>query len=171
MTIRVACKCGKRFAAQPHLAGKRFKCPSCGLSMTVPAQQTSPVIATTSEPETLEETQARNSAQSVNCKCGARLRVKRVHAGQTGKCPKCGNLVVTPATKEDSASDQRLANRFASSRSLIGKPLLKRALTGRSFGERAALFLTFSVVLFGFGMMIFAITRMQNSGLPRNPGE
>jgi hypothetical protein len=80
-------------------------------------------------------------------------------------------LVVPPATKEDSASDQRLANRFASFRSLIGKPLLKRSLTGRSFGQRAALFLTFGVVLFGFGMMIFAITRMQNSGLPRNLGE
>jgi uncharacterized paraquat-inducible protein A len=108
MTIKVACKCGKRFAAQPHLAGKRIKCPSCGLPMTVLAQLTSPEIATTSKPETQEDSQAKNPAQytSVNCKCGARLRIKRVHAGQTGKCPKCGNLVVPSATEQDSVSDQ-----------------------------------------------------------------
>lgn len=114
MTIKVACKCGKRFAAQPHLAGKRLKCPSCGLPITVPAQQTSPEITTTSKPETLEDTQARKSAQytSVNCKCGARLRIKHVIAGRTAKCPKCGNLVVPPATKQDAVADQGLANWF-----------------------------------------------------------
>jgi hypothetical protein len=36
MIIKVACKCGKRFAAQPDLAGKRIKCPSCGLPMSAP---------------------------------------------------------------------------------------------------------------------------------------
>lgn len=82
--------------------------------MTVPAQLTSPAIATTSKPETQEDSQAKNPAQytSVNCKCGARLRIKRVHAGQTGKCPKCGNLVVPSATKQDSVSDQGLDNWF-----------------------------------------------------------
>jgi hypothetical protein len=60
---------------------------------------------------------------------------------------------------------------YASFRSLIGKPLPKRALTGRSFGERASLFLAFGVILFSFGMMIFAIPRMPNSGLPRSLGE
>jgi hypothetical protein len=60
---------------------------------------------------------------------------------------------------------------YASFRSLIGKPLPKRALTGRSFGERASLFLTFGAILFGVGMMIFAIARMQNTGLPRSLGE
>lgn len=114
MSIKVACKCGKRFAAQPHLAGKRLKCPSCGLPITVPAQQTSPEITTTSKPDTLEDTQARNSAQytSVNCMCGARLRIKQVIAGRTAKCPKCGNLVVPPATKQDAVADQGLANWF-----------------------------------------------------------
>jgi hypothetical protein len=58
MTIRVACKCGKTFAAQPHLAGKRIKCPSCGVPMTVPEQQTSPEIVTTSKTETQEDSQA-----------------------------------------------------------------------------------------------------------------
>jgi hypothetical protein len=80
----------------------------------VPAQQTSPEIITTSKPETLEDTQARNSAQytSVNCNCGARLRIKQVIAGRTAKCPKCGNSVVPPANKQDAVADQGLANWF-----------------------------------------------------------
>jgi len=48
----------------------------------------------------------------VACKCGAILSIQQVHAGRTGKCPKCGNLVEPPATKQDLVSDQRLDNWF-----------------------------------------------------------
>lgn len=36
MSIHVACSCGQRFAAQPHLAGKQVKCPACGSPLAVP---------------------------------------------------------------------------------------------------------------------------------------
>lgn len=39
MSIEVTCQCGRRFAAQPHLAGKRVQCPVCGMPIVVPSTQ------------------------------------------------------------------------------------------------------------------------------------
>ena len=39
MVFQVRCQCGEQFRAQPQ--GKQIECPSCGATMTVPAQQTS----------------------------------------------------------------------------------------------------------------------------------
>lgn len=36
-SIRVACTCGKAFAAKAELAGKRVKCPGCGEAIAIPA--------------------------------------------------------------------------------------------------------------------------------------
>lgn len=35
MSIIVGCRSGKRFAAQPHLAGKRVNCPECGSPIAI----------------------------------------------------------------------------------------------------------------------------------------
>jgi len=37
MPIVVACRCGQRFQAQDHLAGKTVRCPSCSQPLQIPA--------------------------------------------------------------------------------------------------------------------------------------
>lgn len=37
MPIVVACRCGQRFQAQDHLAGKAVRCPSCSQPLQIPA--------------------------------------------------------------------------------------------------------------------------------------
>lgn len=39
MPIKVACKCGKKFAAKDELAGKAVKCPGCGQPLKIPSPQ------------------------------------------------------------------------------------------------------------------------------------
>lgn len=39
MSIVASCRCGKRFAAEPRLAGKQVQCPACGQVLRVPAAQ------------------------------------------------------------------------------------------------------------------------------------
>jgi hypothetical protein len=113
MTIEVACECGKRFAAPPHLAGKRVKCPSCGLPISVPTQPPA-TIAVPSASATPDGTGAGNPAPatSINCKCGARLKIKEDLAGRTVKCPKCGDLLGVPAAEQDGVAAQRLGDWF-----------------------------------------------------------
>ncbi len=43
MTIAVACPCGGRFAAQPHLAGKTVRCPNCQQPLRVPEPSPGPL--------------------------------------------------------------------------------------------------------------------------------
>lgn len=49
MPIKVACKCGQKFAAKDELAGKVVKCPKCEKPLKVPAatKKTAPVAAPT----------------------------------------------------------------------------------------------------------------------------
>ncbi len=39
MSIVVTCRCGQKFAAQEHLAGKQVSCPICGQSILVPQRR------------------------------------------------------------------------------------------------------------------------------------
>ena len=114
MTIEVACQCGKRFAAPPHLGGKRVKCPSCGLPMSVPTPRSPASIAVPSASPTPDSARAGNpaSASSINCKCGARLKVNEDLAGRTVKCPKCCHPLAVPPAEQDSVTAQGLANWF-----------------------------------------------------------
>jgi hypothetical protein len=114
MTIKIACQCGKRFAVQSRLAGKRIKCPSCSATMTVPAQPVSTALPIMDTTEIADTDVASKQAKfaSVNCKCGARLRIKQDLAGQSLKCPKCGSSITGPAPKQVAVADQGLANWF-----------------------------------------------------------
>jgi|GEM_PF-5622188 len=61
---------------------------------------------------------------------------------------------------------------YASFRSLIGKPLPKRAQTGRSLFERAMAFFAFSMIVLMVGIMIFVVVgTRQNWHLPHGLGE
>ncbi len=43
MTIAVRCACGGQFAAQPHLAGKTVRCPTCQQALQIPAAPREPL--------------------------------------------------------------------------------------------------------------------------------
>lgn len=75
----VACRCGSRFEAAAHLAGKRVACPVCGAPIHVPAAAAArPIIA---------------------CRCGQQFRADASLAGKTVACPACGNALSIPAAK------------------------------------------------------------------------
>lgn len=114
MTIKITCQCGKRFAVQSRLEGKRIKCPSCSATMTVPTQPVSTALPIMDTDEITNTDVASKQAKfaSVNCKCGARLRIKQDLAGQSLKCPKCGSSITGTASKQDAVADQGLANWF-----------------------------------------------------------
>jgi hypothetical protein len=40
MPITFACECGKQFTVADTFAGKRTKCPTCGVALTVPSPET-----------------------------------------------------------------------------------------------------------------------------------
>lgn len=42
MPIKIACKCGQKFAAKDELSGKTVKCPKCGDPIKIPAAQGQP---------------------------------------------------------------------------------------------------------------------------------
>ncbi len=50
MSIIVGCRCGKRFAAQPQLAGRRVSCPECGSPIVIPQPPVDPQQTPTLEP-------------------------------------------------------------------------------------------------------------------------
>jgi len=67
--------------AQPHLAGKRVGCPSCGSPITIPAAQR----PTTPTPDIL-----------VTCRCGQRFSAKPHLAGKTVRCLNCQQPIQVP---------------------------------------------------------------------------
>jgi hypothetical protein len=59
MSTQVTCHCGKRFLAQPHLAGKRVACPACGGTIDVPKSE-----------RRLTPSSPQPSSIVVGCRCG-----------------------------------------------------------------------------------------------------
>jgi RNase P subunit RPR2 len=91
MTIEVGCQCGKRFKAQPHLAGKRVGCPSCGSPITIPLER---------RPKTPA------SAIEVTCQCGQRFGAKPHLAGKRVRCPVCQRPLQVPEASDASFASQ-----------------------------------------------------------------
>lgn len=114
MTIKISCQCGKRLAVQSRLAGKRIRCPSCSEPISVPMQQSSSTSDRTDTASITNRQGATNPAKliSVQCNCGARLRIKNGLVGQSLKCPKCGSPIATVANKQEGGEDQGIANWF-----------------------------------------------------------
>ena len=98
MSIVVSCRCGQRFAAQPHLAGKQVACPVCGQALQVPRQ-----------PAAAPAAAARPAAPTakkipVACQCGSQFLAEPQLAGQRVGCPKCGQAISIPASAAASRS-------------------------------------------------------------------
>jgi len=82
MAITVTCRCGQRFAAEPHLAGKQVPCPACGqpllISRGTPAARAAGEIV-------------------VSCLCGRSFQAQPHLAGQRVACPACGQSLDVPS--------------------------------------------------------------------------
>jgi len=91
MAIHVECRCGKRFAAQPHLAGKQVACPVCGYLIAVPQDP---------------QFSASGTANVVACECGKRFRAKPHLAGKTVRCPACQQPIHVPGVSFASVPSQ-----------------------------------------------------------------
>ena len=89
MAVEVACQCGKRFAAQPHLMGKTVKCPVCGQPITIPSSEAVP----------------NQAACVVACQCGQRFRAQPHLAGKQVGCPKCGRTIQVPGQEAPVVAD------------------------------------------------------------------
>ncbi len=77
MSIKATCHCGAQFMAQPALAGKTVKCPSCGQFFQVP------------RPSLPREF-------TVACTCGRVYPVKPELFGRQVRCQSCGCQFVVP---------------------------------------------------------------------------
>ncbi len=88
MPIVVTCRCGQKFAAQPHLAGKQVACPVCGQPLLVPRQPASPATARGGT--------AAGKKIPVACRCGRQFLAEPHLAGQRLGCPNCGQPTSAP---------------------------------------------------------------------------
>lgn len=88
----VSCRCGQRFKAASHLAGKQRPCPSCGTQIKIPAARTSAVV---------------------RCSCGKRFQAPGHLLGKRVSCPSCGNAFtanpVPAATQPPKSAQPALA--------------------------------------------------------------
>ncbi|HJN11480.1 MAG TPA: hypothetical protein QF564_22555 [Pirellulaceae bacterium] len=87
-TIAVGCRCGKRFAAPPHLAGRQVQCPACQQALMVPTGAMRP--ATTAAPV------AATGPIAVSCRCGKSFAAPPNLAGKRVACPSCRNPIQVP---------------------------------------------------------------------------
>ncbi len=99
MAIEVGCTCGQRFRAQPHLAGKQLRCPSCGSPLAIPV----PPRPTTAA-----------SPQVVACLCGQRFRAEPHLAGTQVQCPMCNRPLHIPCGSIAASATQATASHTAS---------------------------------------------------------
>ncbi len=88
MTQVIACECGKKFSAGPHLAGKSLPCPVCGRTLRIPAGEVSPPIRV-----------------PVYCNlCGSRYEATADKIGKQATCKKCGESMVISASPPEQSS-------------------------------------------------------------------
>lgn len=98
MPISVTCQCGKSFAANDSLAGKRVKCPACAQPLAIPDGTLSqrPVPQRPAD-------QSREPPIPVACACGRRFNAPARLAGKQVACPGCGQpLHIAPTVETDS---------------------------------------------------------------------
>ena len=89
MSAIVTCRCGARFQAATHLAGKQVACPTCAQPIAIPAS-----AKTAASPATTPK-----QAIQVRCGCGTLLKAKPALVGKTVKCPACQQaLKIEPPT-------------------------------------------------------------------------
>ena len=118
---QLICGCGQVLVAKKEQAGKRVKCPVCGVSMTIekykdpgsletkvrpqavggnPQDAVTAYIAAQSLGRTPRRRRAPSGAQDILCQCGEYLRVFAEHLGKKVMCPACGTLMLLEKSKD-----------------------------------------------------------------------
>lgn len=90
MPIKVACKCGKAFAARDQLAGKTVKCPQCGNPLKIPASQAAASGKSSAAPNRAAASKPSKPTSSPGAGVGDLLDEAGVEARVGMKCPGCG---------------------------------------------------------------------------------
>lgn len=101
--IRFQCtSCGKGIQVADAAAGKKGKCPACGILLTVPAATASLASVISSSPgHTSAASASRLVEETIAFRCptcNAGLKVPGKLAGRKGKCPKCGEPLAIPTS-------------------------------------------------------------------------
>ena len=122
---KLVCSCGQPLVARKDMAGKKVKCPVCGVSMTI-EQYKDPqtletkirrlgseekktatgtaIISAHSLGRTTRRRKAPSGAQDILCGCGEYLRVFAEHLEKKVMCPACGTLMKMEKTKDPQTS-------------------------------------------------------------------
>jgi hypothetical protein len=124
---QVVCACGQVLVARKDQAGKKVKCPVCGVSMIIESykdpqtletkirRQKPPAVAgmggnetaiITAKPlgRTTRRRKAPSGAQDILCGCGENLRVFAEHLDKKVMCPACGTLMKMDKAKDPQTS-------------------------------------------------------------------
>jgi uncharacterized Zn finger protein (UPF0148 family) len=112
---QLVCSCGQPLVARKEQAGKRVKCPVCGVSMVIekykdpqtletkvrraedptppPTSRGTEIIAAKALGRTTRRRRSPTGAQDILCGCGEYLRVFAEHLEKKVMCPACGTLM------------------------------------------------------------------------------
>lgn len=123
---QLVCSCGQPLVARKEQAGKRVKCPVCGVSMVIEkykdpqtletrvrrSDEPKPVtkargtevIAAKSLGRTTRRRRSPSGAQDILCGCGEYLRVFEEHLEKRVMCPACGTLMKMEKIKDPQSS-------------------------------------------------------------------
>jgi len=115
MNIPVGCQCGATFAANPTLAGKTVKCPTCGSSISIPksAEPERVLVAQCDSCGKKYKVLAKNSGKVVRCSCGQQFTVG---TNPTSNMPAAADLL-------EGLNDPLATPSTAATRSLPASPL------------------------------------------------
>jgi hypothetical protein len=123
---QLTCSCGQPLVARKDQAGKRVKCPVCGVSMVIEKYKDpqtletkvrrlvekgagekadgTAVIAAKPLGRTTRRRKAPSGAQDILCGCGEYLRVFAEHLEKKVMCPACGTLMKMDKSKDPQTS-------------------------------------------------------------------
>ncbi|MCI0362105.1 MAG: DUF1559 domain-containing protein [Planctomycetaceae bacterium] len=96
MPVVVSCRCGQRFQAPDHLAGKTVPCPACGQPLSIGSASAAAAPAAAQKPRPPAAANKPATGIAVTCACGRTLRAPESLRGRSAKCPSCGGLVQVP---------------------------------------------------------------------------
>ena len=99
MPLSFACSsCGAKLRVPDHATGRTFKCPQCGMLVTVGTVASQPPTATKTTTTTKRETKKRETTMLVRCRtCGSLLEIAFVNRHEKQRCEVCQQCFVLVA--------------------------------------------------------------------------
>ncbi|MAE60445.1 MAG: hypothetical protein CMJ49_03710 [Planctomycetaceae bacterium] len=169
MTISVQCSCGKQLRAPDSAAGKKAKCPACGLVAALPGGKTDPMGSTAGmDPIELDDNNADGSLA-----LDAARQVAQSEDLLTAKCPSCGGRIPPNAVvcvqcghrfRPQTQTRRPPPRRSPQPQSPTGPPqismndIFRSPLSGDTFGQAFGVSLMFFALLVALVVLAFVIT-------------